>query len=148
MTTYKLGPNSLAKLKGVRPELASVVQRAIELTTQDFSVLCGVRTPAEQLRLYAQGRTIPGDIVTWTLKSRHLPDLDGFGNAVDLVPYPLDWKTPSKFDAIAQAMFQASKEQGVHLRWGADWDEDGKPREKGETDSPHFEIVRSRHGLV
>ena len=26
------------------------------------------------------------------------------------------------------------------MRWGADWDNDGKPRERGESDSPHFEI--------
>ncbi len=24
--------------------------------------------------------------------------------------------------------------------WGADWNSNGRPREKGETDSPHFEI--------
>ena len=36
---------------------------------------------------------------------------------------------------------QASRELGVPIRWGADWDMDGLPREKGETDSPHFELA-------
>jgi peptidoglycan LD-endopeptidase CwlK len=139
--TYKLGERSVSRLRDVHPTLAAVVHRAIRITEQDFSVLCGVRTLAEQRELYAQGRTKPGQIVTWTLKSRHLPAADGFGRAVDLVPYPVDWNTLSKFDAIAKAMFQAADELGVLLRWGADWDGDGILRERGESDSPHFELV-------
>jgi peptidoglycan L-alanyl-D-glutamate endopeptidase CwlK len=37
-------------------------------------------------------------------------------------------------------MFAAAKELGVSIRWGADWDNDGNYREKGEYDSPHFEL--------
>lgn len=139
--TFKLGSASRKKLEGLHPNLVAVVTRAIQLTTQDFSVTCGVRTLAEQKELYAQGRTKPGQIVTWTLKSRHLPAADGLGRAVDLAPYPIDWNVLSKFDAIAKAMFQASKELGIPIRWGADWDQDGNPRERGETDSPHFELA-------
>lgn len=139
--TFKLGPASRKKLEGLHPDLVAVVTRAIEVTTQDFTVLCGVRTLAEQKELYAQGRTKPGQIVTWTLKSRHLPAADGLGRAVDLCPYPIDWNTLSKFDAIAAAVMQASKELGVPVRWGADWDQDGIARERGETDSPHFELA-------
>jgi peptidoglycan L-alanyl-D-glutamate endopeptidase CwlK len=38
-------------------------------------------------------------------------------------------------------MFNAAKELNVDIRWGADWNQNGKKREKGETDSPHFELV-------
>lgn len=137
----RLGPKSIARLNGVHPDLAAVTLRAIEITTQDFSVLCGVRTAEEQKELYAQGRTKPGAVVTWTLKTNHLPGADGYGHAVDLVPYPVDWNTLSKFDAIAAAMMQAAEELGVTIRWGADWDMDGLARERGESDSPHFEII-------
>ncbi len=65
---------------------------------------------------------------------------DGYGHAVDICPYPVDWSDVKKFDAIAKAMFAAARELGVKIRWGADWDGDGKPRERGESDSPHFEI--------
>jgi peptidoglycan L-alanyl-D-glutamate endopeptidase CwlK len=37
-------------------------------------------------------------------------------------------------------MFQAAQELKTTIRWGADWDRDGKPRERGESDSPHFEL--------
>ena len=133
---FSLSKRSLDRLNGVDPRLVAVVKRAIEITTQDFMVLEGLRTPQRQAELYAQGRTAPGPVVTWTMQSPHLE-----GRAVDLVPYPVDWNTLSKFDAIAKAMFDAAKEQGVSIRWGADWDRDGKPRERGESDSPHFEIV-------
>lgn len=136
-----LSDRSIKNLIGVHPKLVTVVSKAIELSTQDFMVLCGVRTLAEQKALYAQGRTTPGPIVTWTLNSRHIPKEGGYGYAVDLVPYPVDWNTSSKFDAISKAMFAAAKELDIKIRWGADWDMDGKPKEKGETDSPHFELV-------
>lgn len=140
--TYSLGAKSLARLEGVHPDLVRVVKRAIELTKQDFMVLEGVRTPARQRELYAQGRTKPGQKVTWTLNSNHfLNKATGFGHAVDLVPFPIDWNH-DKLDVVSNSMFAAAEELGVALRWGADWDRDGKPREKGETDSPHFELVR------
>ena len=139
---FTLSTASLDKLQGVHPKLVNVVKRAIELTKQDFKVLEGVRTPERQKELYAQGRTKPGPKVTWTLTSNHFVNpKTGYGHAVDLVPYPVDWETLSKFDAIQKAMFAAAKELGVTIRWGANWNRNGKPREKGETDSPHFELV-------
>ena len=140
---YALGQQSRARLKGVHPDMVKVVERAIAISPQDFMVLEGVRTPARQKELYAQGRTKPGNKVTWTLNSNHFVNAKtGFGHAVDLVPFPVDWNTLSKFDAVSKAMFAAAKELGIAIRWGADWDKDGKPREKGESDSPHFELVR------
>ena len=132
---FKLGKTSLARLQGVDETLVNVVKRAIEISEVDFTVLEGVRTLERQRELYAQGRTEPGKIVTWTMKSRHIE-----GKAVDLVPYPLDWNDLEKFNKIKDAMFQAARELDVNLRWGADWDGDGNYRENGEYDSPHFEI--------
>ncbi len=134
-----LGKTSLKRLEGVDNKLVRVVKRAAALATEDldFSVNEGLRTLARQRRLYAQGRTRPGPIVTWTLNSKHIE-----GKAVDLIPYPEGWKAPlSKFEGVANLMFEAAKLEGVKIRWGADWDQDGKPRERGETDSPHFELA-------
>lgn len=137
---YQLGARSRANLAGVHPDLVRVVERAIELTEQDFAVIEGVRTPERQRQLYAQGRTAPGQVVTWTMHSRHFAGPDGYGRAVDVVPWPVDWSSTAKFDAIAQAMRAAAAELGVPIRWGADWDQDGTPRERGESDSPHWEM--------
>ena len=151
--TYNLSQRSLDRLVGVDECLQRVVKRAIQLTKQDFMVLEGVRTRQQCMSNYGKGRTIAQCVakgvpaqyanpraakVTWLnnpFASKHVN-----GKAVDLVPYPVDWNDLKKFDLIAQAMLQAAKELGVPVRWGADWDNDGKPRERGESDSPHFEL--------
>lgn len=136
---FQLGKASLQRLEGVNPILVNVVKRAIQISKVDFMVVEGLRSKERQAELYAQGRTKPGNIVTWTMKSKHIDGL-----AVDLCPWvdgKLAWGQTSNFDAISLAMFRAASEQGVKLRWGADWDGDGNLREKGETDSPHFELV-------
>lgn len=140
--SYSLSQRSLKNLEGVHPSLVAVVKRAIEITEQDFVVIEGVRTQARQDELWAQGRTKPGPIVTWTKDaSSHGIGKDGYGHAVDICPYPVDWNDISKFDAIYVAMMAAAQELGVRLRYGGDWDMDGKLREKGEMDSPHFELA-------
>jgi len=58
------------------------------------------------------------------------------------VPHPIDWNDLAKFDAIYAAMMEAAKVEGVRIRSGMDWDQDGKVRERKESDSPHYETVR------
>lgn len=138
---FILSSKSLDRLQGVHPKMIAVVKRALQLSEVDFMVVEGVRTPARQQKLYAQGRTAPGPKVTWTLKSNHfVNEKTGYGHAVDLLPAPYDWKDPKQFDKMAKAMLQAAAELDIPIRWGADWDRDGRPRERGETDSPHFEL--------
>ena len=82
--------------------------------------------------------------VTWLrnpYNSRHRKQAGGFGKAVDLLPAPYDWKDTKPFDKVNKAMEAAAKELSINIRWGADWDEDGTPRERGETDSPHWEMA-------
>lgn len=149
--SFAFGPKSRAKLEGVDPDLVRVLELAISRSPIDWMILEGVRTVERQHSLYGQGRTAAQlrakgvdprhakptmPTVTWTLKSNHFT-----GKAVDVVPYPVDWDTPAKFDAIAKAIFAAADELGVKVRWGADWDQDGNPRERGESDSPHFELA-------
>lgn len=151
---YVLGSRSRARLQGVDPRLVKIVELAIECTPVDFAVIEGRRTIERQRQLYGQGRTarqvveagLPANLarpdldrVTDTLSSKHIDGL-----AVDLAPFvdgSIDWSDPKKFDQISKAMFAAADALGFKLRWGADWDRDGKPRERGETDSPHFELA-------
>jgi peptidoglycan LD-endopeptidase CwlK len=132
-TNFRFSQLSENNLKGVNPALVKVVRRALELSTVDFIVIEGVRTVARQQQLYDQGRKTEGKIVTWTMKSKHIE-----GKAVDLLPVT-GWDNLASFKAVSKAMFQAASELGVKITWGADWNGNGI-QEKGETDSPHFEI--------
>lgn len=134
-----LSTKSESKLLGVKPQLVEVVRLAA--SNSPFPILCieGVRTKERQAALYAQGRTAPGNKVTWTLESKHLT-----GDAVDLVPLidgAIPWNDLMSFIVIGDLMNDAAKELGVSIRWGLDWDGDGITQKKGETDAPHFELT-------
>lgn len=116
---YVLGASSRAQLAGVHPRLVAVVERAIVLTAQDFGVHDGVRTEAEQRELVARG-------ASRTMDSNHRVQADGYGHAVDLVPYiagRLRWEWPAIYH-IAAAVRAAAVEQGTALTWGGVWDAD------------------------
>lgn len=113
---YVLGQGSLNELKGVHPDLVKVVKRAIELTAIDFAVHDGLRTLEEQKKLVARG-------ASKTMNSMHRQQKDGYGHAVDLVPYvgKLRWEWDLIWP-IAHAVDIASTELGVQVVWGAVWD--------------------------
>lgn len=91
----------------------------------EYIVTCTLRTKEEQYDLYAQGRTKPGKIVTWTLNSRHLK-----GTAFDICLLKngkLNWDTD---DPDWQ---QAGKiGMDIGLIWGGSWAKN--------PDFPHFEL--------
>ena len=136
---------SKERLKGVDANLVKVIELATTLTKQPFQVTQGLRTTEECYVNYGKGRTasectskgVPTKYaqptlskVTWLnnpLASKHAT-----GKAVDLVPYPVDWKDLSKFKAIADAVLEASRKLGVTVTWGGSW--------KTSKDYPHFEI--------
>ena len=109
--TFKLSKKSLAKLKGVNNDLVKVVKCAINLTSVDFGVICGLRTTEEQKALVEKG-------ASQTMKSKHIDGL-----AVDLMAYVggrASWEL-SVYDNIADAMKEAAKLEDVKIRWGAAW---------------------------
>lgn len=119
---YKLGMRSKRRLKGVHPDLVAVVQRAIEISEVDFTVLEGIRSYDRQKELLAKGAST-------TMNSRHLT-----GHAVDLgawVDGTVRWDWPL-YHKIAAAMKQAAKEKGVIMEWGGDWAK--------FPDGPHFQL--------
>lgn len=121
---FKLGKRSIERLQGVHPDLVRVVERAIDLTPVDFTVLEGLRSPERQQTLVASG-------ASQTLNSRHIT-----GHAVDLgawVDNQVDWSWPL-YAKIANAMKAAANELGVSIVWGGDW--------RTFKDGPHFELDR------
>ncbi len=121
---FKLGKRSVERLQGVHPDLVKVVERAIEMSPVDFTVLEGLRSPERQQTLVASG-------ASQTLNSRHIT-----GHAVDLgawVDNQVDWSWPL-YHKIANAMKAAANELGVAIVWGGDW--------KTFKDGPHFELDR------
>ena len=152
MSTFKFGERSLRELDGVHKDLVAVVNRALELTVQDFAVHDGIRSLQEQKEHVASG-------ASQTLDSRHLS-----GHAVDLVPLingKLRWAWPPIYK-IADAVRTAARELNIPLRWGGAWDvaftdSDDRPEDlladystrrkkagkKLFLDGPHFELPKN-----
>lgn len=124
---YTLGVRSRARLKGVHPDLVKVVERAISITTVDFAVHEGLRTPERQKVLKEAG-------ASQTLNSRHIT-----GHAVDLVAWvdgEVRWDWPL-YHKIAAAMKEAAKQVGVPIEWGGDW--------RTFKDGPHFQLPKKEY---
>ncbi|MFC9540753.1 M15 family metallopeptidase [Lysinibacillus sp. NPDC056959] len=83
------------------------------------------RSQGRQKYLYAQGRTRPGQIVTWTLNSNHKSRL-AWDVAVGPPQSLYDVATLSRVGAIARML---------GITWGGDW--------TGNIDRPHFEVKSS-----
>lgn len=113
---YQLGKKSRERLQGVDPRLVRCVERAIQLTTQDFTVLEGVRTLQTQREYVRTG-------ASQTMNSRHLKQEDGYGKAVDLAAWvagTVRWEW-NLYLPIADAMRQAAIEQRLPIRYGGGW---------------------------
>lgn len=140
--TYALGNKSRAELAGVHPQLVKVVERAIQLTAQDFGVHDGLRTEAEQREYVRRG-------VSKTMNSMHMRQPDGFGHAVDLVPWingQLRWEWKPIF-VIAEAVQRAANELDVDLVWGGVWDRnfrDLSPSPQGMEQAVNAYVARRR----
>lgn len=116
---FRFGPSSNKELMGVKKELVTMAHRALDLTTQDFMVFDGLRTEAEQRVLVKRG-------ASRTMLSRHRVQPDGFGHAIDLVPYvsgkPVwDWEP---IYHIVLAVDMAATDMGIadRITWGGAWD--------------------------
>lgn len=118
---------SLKRRKGVHPDLLAVCDKALSYGLLDITVLPdgGVRTIEKQKELVAKG-------ASKTLKSKHLIQKDGYGHAIDLAPYPIDWQDHLRFKDLSRLMKRAAKELGIEIEWGGDW--------QSFIDMPHYEL--------
>lgn len=81
------------------------------------------RSKERQQYLYAQGRTRPGAVVTWTLNSNHASRL----------AWDIACSSPSLYDyATLTKVGEVAEELGI--TWGGNWD--------NNVDRPHFEIQK------
>lgn len=141
---YKFGKKSKKQLDTCHEDIQAICNEVIK--SFDFSVLEGTRTLELQQMYFKYGKSKLDGIIK---KSKH----QSFpSNAVDIAPYPIDFRNKSKakarFYLLAGYMFQASIElyrRGLithKLRWGGDWDSDKEFEDQSFDDLPHFELIK------
>ncbi|WP_431688949.1 M15 family metallopeptidase [Hahella sp. NBU794] len=120
--SFYLGKRSKSRLVGLHPDLVKVIERAIQITPIDFTVLEGLRTIERQTELYKAGKSK-------TMRSRHLT-----GHAVDLgvlINGSITWEA-RYYQILADAVKQAAEGLGIPIEWGGDFN--------GFFDGPHFQL--------
>ena len=122
----RFGKRSKERLKGVNVKLVNVLNELIKI--MDVTIIEGLRSKERQAELLEKG-------ATKVKYSRHME-----GKAVDLAPYPIDWKDRERFHYMGGMVRGIGKQMNVNIRWGGDWDSDGEIADNNFDDLVHVEI--------
>ncbi len=122
----RFGSRSRRRLKGVDAKLVNVLNETIKL--MDITVIEGVRSKKRQAELLKKG-------ATKVKYSKHME-----GKAVDVAPYPIQWKDRERFHYMGGMLRGIAQQLGVKARWGGDWDSDGEIKDNNFDDLVHIEI--------
>lgn len=133
----KFSQASFSKLSTCHPDLQVIFYTVIKYF--DCTILEGFRNQADQETAFAHGATQ----LHWPHgKHNSQPSM-----AVDVIPYPVDFKDTLRayyFGGIVMGIAKMLKDEGkiTHsLRWGADWNSDTLVRNESFKDSSHFELI-------
>jgi len=142
--------DSVSELRLIKCDgrLAGVLKEAIKRTPFAWRIVQSDRS-VEQQRVYFQAgksKINPDDYDTLAELYKKAKHITGPGmplsRAVDVALVggdPYDLNLLKDLNATIQAV---AKSKGLSIRWGGDFDKDGKPYEPGTfVDAPHFEIL-------
>lgn len=99
----------------------------------DCTILDGHRTKDKQREAFEKGFSK----VDWpNSKHNRFPSM-----AVDVAPYPIDWKDRERFIYFAGKVMAVAAILDFKVRWGGDWNRNDKMTDEDFRDLVHFELV-------
>lgn len=99
----------------------------------DCAVMEGHRGEADQNEAFKTGKSQK----PWPLGEHNiLPSM-----AVDVAPYPIDWKDTARFYLFIGFVKGIAQSMGIKIRCGADWDGDWQVSDQSFNDLPHIELL-------
>lgn len=124
---FFFGKSSQLRLVGLDSRLIATLERAIQITQVDFTIVEGLRSKEKQAAAVKSG-------ASFTLNSRHLT-----GHAVDIAPWiggKINW-TWGFYHKLAPYVLEAAKQVKCPIEWGGNW-----PAVPGQSapDGPHWQI--------
>lgn len=127
--------SSLSRLETCDDRLQALLKAAIE--HWDFAVLEGHRNKERQNEAFEQGLSK----LEWPASPHNRwPSM-----AVDIAPSPIDWKDRERFIYFAGKIMALATLLEIPLRWGGDWNGNGKMTDETFRDLVHFEIDWQRN---
>ena len=126
----KFGRKSKESLNTCNSKLQKVFNEVIKHV--DCSILEGHRDKDRQNKLYEEGKT---KVKYPNGRHNRQPS-----SAVDVTPYPIDWKDRERQTLFAGFVIGVASQMGINLRWGGDWDQAFQVIDNRFDDFPHFEL--------
>jgi len=127
----KFSNSSKSKLNTCHDKLQLVFNEVIK--HWDCTILEGTRSKETQDEYFRTGRS---EVRYPNSKHNSSPS-----EAVDVAPYPIDWKDLDRFRAFGNFVLGVASANNVKLRWGGDWDGDRSFADQSFHDLPHFELL-------
>lgn len=122
--------SSLQKLNSCDIRLQEICKEVIKLF--NFTVIEGHRGEEKQKQYFSEGKS---KLKYPASKHNKHPAL-----AVDIAPYPIDWKDTKSFYYLAGLMIATSNAKNIKLRWGGNWRGSDNLKDNKFLDLVHFEI--------
>jgi len=138
---HHFGKGSLSQLEGVHPDIVDLAKLTIRLCKYDGTIIPGggLRTEEQAQENAANG--------TGIVNSLHRKQSDGYGHAVDVIPYvngKATWEM-KYCEEMAKAAKLAAALLSVAIRQGCDWNMNGTFGESGEYDWCHHELPKEKY---
>lgn len=127
----KFSQRSIERLSQCDERLQTIFNHVVKRF--DCTVVCGYRGEDEQNKAFDAGFSK----LKYPLSNHNKQP----STAVDVVPYPVDWKDIDRFKRFGYFVLGCAHGLGIPVKWGADWNMDLDMSNESFLDFPHFEIV-------
>ena len=128
----KFGSKSRGRLDTCDEDLQELFEAVVKYF--DCSVLEGHRNMYWQDKYFDEGKS--------KVKFPNGKHNANPSNAVDVVPYPVDWKDTDRMYYFAGFVKGMAASMGIPIRWGGDWNDNTEVKDTNFKDLPHFELRR------
>ena len=126
----RFGRRSRKNLDTCHEDLQELFNQVIKYF--DCTVIQGHRGKEEQNKYFDEG--------TSKLKYPNGRHNASPSNAVDVVPYPIDWEDTDRMYYFAGFVKGVAFKLGIPIRWGGDWNDNTEVKDTNFKDLPHFEL--------
>lgn len=126
----KFGRRSRKNLETCHEDLQELFNEVIKYF--DCTVIQGHRGKEEQNKYFDEGKS--------KVKYPHGRHNASPSNAVDVVPYPIDWDDTDRMYYFAGYVKGIAASLGIPIRWGGDWNDNTEVKDTNFKDLPHFEL--------
>ena len=126
----RFGSRSRKNLETCDEDLQALFSEVIKYF--DCTVIQGHRGKEEQNKYFDEGKS--------KVKYPNGRHNASPSNAVDVVPYPIDWEDTDGMYYFAGFVKGVAFKLGIPVRWGGDWNDNTEVKDTNFKDLPHFEL--------